>query len=158
MTEAKSMIRARTIQRSDYEAWLQLWEGYNAFYGRSGETALPRTVTDVTWERFFNPLEPVHAHVAEMGPTVVGIAHFLYHRSTTRIETLCYLQDLFTSPSIRGRGVARTLIESVQREAFAAGVRRVYWQTHYGNNVARSLYDKVAHHQGFIVYALDALP
>ena len=152
------MIQTRTIQRSDYEAWLQLWESYNAFYGRSGETALPQTVTEVTWERFFNPLEPVHAHVAEDGQTVVGIAHFLYHRSTTRIESLCYLQDLFTSPSIRRRGVARALIESVQREALAAGVRRIYWQTHYGNNVARSLYDKVAQHHGFIVYALDALP
>jgi GNAT superfamily N-acetyltransferase len=158
MIETKSMIQTRTIQRSDYEAWLQLWEGYNAFYGRSGETALPQTVTDITWERFFNPLEPVHAHVAEDGQTVVGIAHFLYHRSTTRIESLCYLQDLFTSPSIRRRGVARALIESVQREALAAGVRRIYWQTHYGNNVARGLYDKVAQHHGFIVYALDALP
>ncbi|MCW5231615.1 GNAT family N-acetyltransferase [Verminephrobacter eiseniae] len=67
-------------------------------------------------------------------------------------------KDLFSCPSIRRRGVARALIESVQREALAAGVRRLYWQTHYGNNVARGLYDKVAQHHGFIVYALDALP
>jgi ribosomal protein S18 acetylase RimI-like enzyme len=84
---------------------------------------------------------------------VVGIAHYLYHRSTTRIESVCYLQDLFTSPATRRSGVARALIESVRQDSTAAGVRRLYWQTHQDNTAARSLYDQMAHHHGFIVYA-----
>ena len=149
------MIHTRPLRRDDYLAWLLLWNGYNAFYGRSGDTALPESVTAVTWERFFNPLEPVHAQVAVDAGEVVGIAHYLYHRSTSRIESVCYLQDLFTRPVSRRHGVARALIETVRQESLAAGARRLYWQTHLSNCSARSLYDQVARHHGFIVYALD---
>jgi hypothetical protein len=31
----------------------------------------------------------------------------------------------------------------------------VYWQTHHTNSAGRVLYDKVAKHLGFIVYAHD---
>ena len=151
-----SLITIRPVQQDDYDAWLPLWIGYNAFYGRSGDTMLPERVTAVTWERFFNPLEPVFAHVAEMDGELVGLVHFLYHRSTNRIEPVCYLQDLFTTPATRKLGVASALIDSVQRAALTAGARRVYWQTQDNNSTARSLYDKVAKHHGFIVYALDS--
>lgn len=150
-------MKVRPLRPEDYDAWLPLWAGYNAFYGRSGATALPDSVTATTWDRFFNPLETVHAHVAELGREVVGIVHFLYHRSTTRIEPVCYLQDLYTEPSVRRRGVARALIGSVQEATLAAGAHRVYWQTHVENNQARKLYDQMARHHGFIVYALDLL-
>ena len=86
---------------------------------------------------------------------VVGLAHYLYHRSTTRAEGTCYLQDLFTSPEARGQGVARALIERVCEEARLAGIKRVYWQTHVSNAAGRLLYDKVAKHAGFIVYSRD---
>ena len=65
------------------------------------------------------------------------------------------MQDLFTAPECRGRGVARALIESVYTLAREEGVTRVYWQTHESNAAGRLLYDKVARHMGFIVYAHD---
>lgn len=151
----QTYLNVRPLKPEDFDAWLPLWSGYNAFYGRSGSTALPEIVTATTWDRFFNPLEPVHALVAEMGEALVGIVHFHYHRSTTRIEPVCYLQDLYTEPSARRQGVARALIEAVQCSALAAGSRRVYWQTHVENRQARKLYDQMAQHHGFIVYALD---
>ena len=83
---------------------------------------------------------------------MVGLAHYLFHRSTTRIEPVCYLQDLFTDPALRGRGVGRALIETVYRQAQVAGARRVYWQTQVTNQAGRALYDRVAKHLGFIVY------
>ena len=86
-------------------------------------------ITEVTWERFFSREEPVHAHVAMHDGCLVGIAHFLFHRSTTRLTDVCYLQDLFTAEEARGRGVGRRLIESVFDVACAAGSSRVYWQT-----------------------------
>ncbi len=49
-------------------------------------------------------------------------------------------------------GVGRALIEAVFRQASLAGSPRVYWQTHESNRTARMLYDKVAEHQGFIIY------
>lgn len=33
-------LTIRPIARHDYEQWLPLWDGYNAFYERSGPTAL----------------------------------------------------------------------------------------------------------------------
>ncbi len=87
---------------------------------------------------------------------MLGIAHYLFHRSTTRIEPVCYLQDLFTAPEARGRGVGRALIEGVYVQASSAGAKRVYWQTRESNAAARLLYDKVASHLGFIVYSHDA--
>jgi GNAT superfamily N-acetyltransferase len=145
-------IEVRTVRRDDFEAWRQLWDGYNAFYGRSGTTALPAEVTQTTWERFFDVSEPMHALVAGRSGALLGLAHFLYHRSTIQLQPTCYLQDLFTAEAARGHGIGRALIHAVYERARSAGSTRVYWQTHESNAVAMRLYDKVAEKSGFIVY------
>ncbi|HVS77149.1 MAG TPA: GNAT family N-acetyltransferase [Steroidobacteraceae bacterium] len=149
----RDRFEIRPIRRGDHEEWRPLWDGYNAFYGRSGATSLAEEITQVTWERFFDPAEPVHALVAEEEGVVVGLAHYLYHRSTTRLRDVCYLQDLFTAPALRGLGIGRRLIQAVYDAARAAGCSRVYWQTQVTNQPGRALYDKVAEHRGFIVYS-----
>jgi len=145
-------VIVRPIARSDYVRWLPLWDGYNAFYGRCGETALAGEITAMTWARFFDAYEPVHALVAESGGQLVGLAHYLFHRSTTAIAPVCYLQDLFTDAAARGQGIGGTLISEVYERARQAGTSRVYWQTHETNHTAQALYDKVAERSGFIVY------
>jgi GNAT superfamily N-acetyltransferase len=142
----------RPVQQTDFPAWKILWDGYNAFYGRSGLTALPDEITQMTWSRFFDAYEPVHALVAQRGGELLGLTHFLFHRSTTLIGPTCYLQDLFTAEAARGKGVGRALIEAVYDRAKAAGSQRVYWQTHETNAVAMKLYDKVAERSGFVIY------
>ena len=82
-------------------------------------------------------------------------SHYLYRLSTTRLELACYLQDLFTRESERGRGIGRLLIEGVYQMARAAGVKRVYWHTHETNAAGRLLYDKMAKNAGFIVYGQE---
>lgn len=150
---AASSITVRSIAPQDFDAWLPLWLGYNKFYGRSGPTALADDITAMTWSRFFDAYEPVHALVAESGGQLVGLTHYLYHRSTTRIAPVCYLQDLFTAEAVRGQGVGKALIEAVYEKAQAAGSTRVYWQTHKTNATAMRLYDQVAENSGFVVYA-----
>ena len=145
-------VVVREVRREDYERWVPLWVGYNAFYGRHGETALPEAVTAMTWARFFDAYEPVHALVAELDGELLGLTHYLFHRSTTMIEPVCYLQDLFTAETARGKGVGRALIEEVYRRAREAGATRLYWLTHETNATAMQLYDKVAEKSGFIVY------
>jgi len=145
-------LTIRPIARQDYDQWLPLWDGYNAFYGRSGPTALNPEITRMTWARFFDAYEPVHALVAESERGLVGLTHYLFHRSTTAIEPSCYLQDLFTAEAARGQGVASALIYGVYERAKLAGSPRVYWQTHETNLTAQRLYDKVAERSGFIVY------
>jgi GNAT superfamily N-acetyltransferase len=149
-------LLVRPIAPSDRAAWEPLWAGYNAFYDRVGPTALAPAITQALWERLFDPAEPVHALVAERDGELLGLVHYLFHRSTSRIEPVCYLQDLFTSPAARGRGVGRALIEGVYARAGDGGAQRVYWQTRASNTAGRLLYDKVAQHHGFIVYSHDA--
>jgi len=148
-------ILTRPVERSDYEAWRPLWDGYNAFYGRVGETALPEETTSTTWKRFFTAAEPVRALVAEYQGRVVGLAHYIFHRSTTRLHEVCYIQDLFTAERFRGKGVGRQLILAVYDAARREGCSRVYWQTQASNAKGRALYDNVAEHKGFIVYSHD---
>jgi GNAT superfamily N-acetyltransferase len=155
MTALHEPLTIRPIAAADLAAWRLLWDGYNAFYGRSGPTALPEEITQRTWQRFLDAREPVHALVAESGGRLLGLAHYLFHRSTTRLHDVCYLQDLFTAPAARGQGVGRRLIEAVCEAARGAGSSRVYWQTHVSNEAGRALYDKLATHHGFIVYARD---
>jgi GNAT superfamily N-acetyltransferase len=141
-------LTVRPVAPTDLARWGELWEGYNAFYERT----VPAEVTRTTWLRFFDTSEPVHALVAERDGGLVGLVHYLFHRSTSLIGPTCYLQDLFTAETARGQGVGRTLIESVYERARSAGSLRVYWQTHETNVTAMALYDKVAERSGFLVY------
>lgn len=145
-------ISIRTLMRTDFDEWLPLWDGYNAFYGRSGPTALPRDITHMTWSRFFDAYEPMHALVAESEGRLLGLTHYLFHRSTIAIEPNCYLQDLFTNEQARGKGVGTALINEVYARAKLAGSKRVYWQTHETNETAIRLYNQVAERSGFLVY------
>ena len=145
-------VSIRFVTRKDYAEWLPLWEGYNRFYGRFDGTALPEEITRTTWSRFFDAYEPVWAMVAEADGRLVGLVHYMFHRSTITIEPTCYLQDLFTAEAARGKGVGRALIEAVYAQARLAGVVNVYWRAHASNATARRLYDTIAEDSGFVVY------
>lgn len=138
----------RSAASADFEQWLPLWEGYNSFYKRT----VPAEVTRITWARFFDAHEPMHAVVAERDGRLIGLVHYLFHRNTAMLAPVCYLQDLFTAAETRGQGVGRALIEAVYERAQAAGSPRVYWMTQESNATARRLYDQVAERSEFIQY------
>ena len=125
----------RPLEPGDREQWQLLWDGYNHFYERT----VPDAVTDATWGRFFEPGELVFAAVATVDGKLAGMVHYLYHRSTSAIEDVCYLQDLFTAREERGKGVGRALIHHVYREAQVASLHRVYWLTSRGEPGAQAL-------------------
>lgn len=150
MTEA---FVVRSVHEKDFAQWKVLWDGYNAFYGRKDATALPLAITQLTWSRFFHAAEPVHALVAMDGERMLGLVHYIFHRSTIYENPTCYLQDLFTIEAARRTGVGRALIEAVYEKARAAGTVRVYWNTHETNASAMRLYDQVAARSGFLQYA-----
>ena len=155
MTRKRAAITVRAVTPQDYDAWRPMWDEYNAFYERTGPTALPEEVNETTWRRFFDASEPVFCIVAEREGKVVGFCHYIFHRSTSRLERVCYLQDLFTAPDYRGHGIGRALIMKVYEIAQEEGSKRVYWLTHTTNTPGRTLYDKVAKNFGFIQYAKD---
>jgi len=137
----------RPLAAGDHGAWLPLWQGYQRFY----RTEIAPEVTARTWERLLDPGEPMHALGAEHGGRLIGIAHYLFHRSSWTVGDYCYLQDLFVDEAARGLGAGRALIEAVSAAAKEAGASRVYWLT-AEDNPARALYDQVARYSGFIQY------
>lgn len=141
-------IDIRPLRPPDRAAWEPLWAGYLAFY----EASVPPEATDLTWRRFHDPAEPMHALGAFVDGRLAGIVHYLFHRSTWTVGPYCYLQDLFTEERLRGMGVGRALIEAVYARACEAGASRVYWLTHETNETARLLYDRIADRPGFIQY------
>jgi len=140
------LFNIRPVQPTDRSQWEPLWYAYQPSGKCSDE------ITEVTWQRFFNELEPVHALVAEEAGELIGFAHYLFHRSTAQLHPICYLQDLFTVKAARRRGVGQALIDGVCAHAKAASASRVYWQTGAGNTVARALYDKIATLTSFVQY------
>jgi GNAT superfamily N-acetyltransferase len=148
MAERLSSPVIRALGDSDRERWSELWRGYQVFY----KTELPQEIFDLSWTRLNDPDEPMFALGSFVEGHLVGIVHFLYHRSFWTKGPYCYLQDLFTDPAFRGRGIARGLIERVYEVASADGASRVYWLTHETNEVAMKLYENVAERSGFIQY------
>jgi len=141
-------IEIRRVTASERAAWEPLWRGYLDFY----KTTVPKQVYDTTWARLQDPAEAMHLLGAYVDGRLLGIVHFLYHRSCWTIGDYCYLQDLFVAESARKLGLGRALIEAVYQRAHSDGASRVYWLTHESNATARTLYDKLATWPGFIVY------
>ena len=141
------MIEIGPLRPDDRAAWEVLARGYKTFY-REQE---PDEAYEQTWRRLAAGTE-IHGLGARLDGRLVGIAHYLFHPAPWSGEA-CYLQDLFTDEAVRGRGVARALIEGVAAAARQRGADRFYWHTQESNTRARVLYDKVARFTGFIRYA-----
>jgi GNAT superfamily N-acetyltransferase len=142
------MIAIGPLEPADRARWQELFEGYNTFYERT----LPAETYDEKWEAFQEG-KSIHALCARDGDEVVGITHFFKHPSTSGPD-VCYLQDLFTAPEARGRGVGRALIEAVTEWARQRDCCRVYWHTSEWNETARKLYDQVAEKTPFVHYRI----
>ncbi|EJC73426.1 acetyltransferase [Rhizobium leguminosarum bv. trifolii WSM2012] len=145
------MATVRPLQPSDRATWEPLWAAYQRFY----EVVIPAETTDLTWARFHNADEPMHALGAfDEGGRLVGIVHAIFHRSCWLPQWTCYLQDLYVENSQRGLGTGAALIEAVAGLARQTGAGRLYWMTHENNATARRLYDKIAERSGFIQYRM----
>lgn len=126
--------------------WEALARGYKTFY----KTEATPAEYETSWQRLLQR-DGVHGLGAKLEGRLVGIAHYLFHTGVWAPRA-CYLQDLFVEPEVRGRGVARALIDAVAAAARETGSQRCYWLTHENNTTARMLYDKVARFNGFIRY------
>ena len=141
-------MHIRKLLKTDYEQWLTLWQGYQQFY----QVSLCLDLSQLTFDRLTHPDEQMGCFVIEIDQQLVGLVHYVFHRSTWTKGNYCYLQDLFVTTAKRGQGYGKTLIEAVYAEAHEQQCSRVYWLTQENNHQARSLYDQVAINTGFIQY------
>ena len=143
----------RFIDKSEHDQWDRLWQGYLVFY----KSTLPSEVTDLLWQRICDPENEIQCRVAVSATgELVGLVHFFPHAHTWYAKQVCYLNDLFVLPEIRGAGLGQRLIEAVVEEGRKQGWAEVYWLTQTENQVARGLYDKVTGgSDGFVNYVID---
>ncbi|MFA8442899.1 N-acetyltransferase family protein [Yoonia sp.] len=143
----------RPLRASDETAWRGLWTDYLTFY----KSTVPEAVYTSTFARLLGDDDrDFQGLVAEQDGVVVGLVHYLFHRHCWRIENVCYLQDLYADPSVRGTGIGRKLIEAVYAAADTAGAPAVYWLTQDDNQTGRQLYDRVGQLSNFIKYQRPA--
>ena len=144
------MTHTRPLQKSDWDDWKRLWTDYLAFY----ETELSEDIYTSSFNRMLGD-DPADFNgiVAEKDGQIIGLAHYVFHRHGWKIENVCYLQDLYVDPSLRGTGAGRALIEAVYDAADKNGVKSVYWMTQEFNHTARQLYDRIAKKTPFVQYA-----
>ncbi len=142
-------VSIREIKEQDKPRWLELWFGYCTFY----EAKVHREVTEETWRRVLNSdRDDMFSLVAELDGEVVGFVNCVVHANTWSTKPVCYLEDLFVDPAVRGQGAGRALIEGVFAKAKADDLLRVYWRTHDDNATAQALYDKIADKTKWVTY------
>ena len=132
-------ITIRPITVSDKARWLELFKEYIIFY----KSKLPDEQYELAWQRINSDFN-INALLAELDGQVVGFTHYIFRPSTWEVEDFCYLEDLYTDPKVRGKGVGRALIKAVEDIAIAKGSKQLYWTTAPDNELARALYDKIA--------------
>ncbi|MEL7179013.1 MAG: GNAT family N-acetyltransferase [Pseudomonadota bacterium] len=152
MTTAPT-VTIRPLAPQDEADWRRLWTAYLEFY----KSSVPEAVYASTFARLLgDDPQDFHGLVAEVDGAVVGLVHYVFHRHCWRIENVCYLQDLYADPSVRGMGIGRKLIAAVYAAADTAGAPSVYWMTQEDNQTARQLYDRVGQATNFIKYLRPA--
>ena len=146
-----SSIKITRLSKTDYELWLILWQNYLTFY----ETSLPSSTTEMTWRNLLDDDVSVYGFGAWREDILVGITHVVLHPNTWNTTECCYLEDLYVSEVVRGRGVGRALIEQVYEFANNKNCNRVYWTTQEDNATARNLYDSIATKTDMVQYRKD---
>lgn len=143
------MLEIRPLTAADEAEWRRLWAAYLAFY----ETEKPEEIYQATWARLLSPDHPnQNGLLALKDGQPIGLVHYIFHPSNWTLTDVCYLQDLYAAPTVRGTGVGRALIEAVYAKADEKGSASVYWLTQEFNATARQLYDRVAKVTPFIRY------
>jgi GNAT superfamily N-acetyltransferase len=143
------MLEIRHLTAADEAEWRRLWAAYLAFY----ETEKPEEIYQATWARLLSADHPnQNGLLALKDGQPIGLVHYIFHPSNWTLTDVCYLQDLYADPAVRGTGVDRALIEAVYAKADEAGAASVYWLTQEFNATARQLYDRVAKVTPFIRY------
>ncbi|MBV0911598.1 GNAT family N-acetyltransferase [Anianabacter salinae] len=142
-------VTIRPVNAGDEAEWRRLWTAYLAFY----ETTVPEEVYAASFARLLSDdAHDFHGLIAEVDGRPAGLVHYLFHRHMWRTEKVCYLQDLYADPDVRGQGIGRKLIEAVYDAADTMECPRVYWLTQDFNATARRLYDRIGQVTPFIKY------
>ena len=81
--------------------------------------------------------------IAELDGEPAGFALFFHNYSTFLARPGLYLEDLFVTPELRGRGIGRRLLAFLARTAVERGCGRFEWSVLDWNTPAIRFYEKL---------------
>lgn len=151
----------RPVIDSDYEQWRELYHSYREFYKQERSEAVVNTV----WSWIRDPNHVSEALVAVTSSDDIqgnkkvilgGLAHHRRWPNPLRGRTCLYLDDLFTLPESRGKGIATLLINTLSEMAKKEGLGVLRWTTDSDNTTARRLYDSLGTATSKVTY--DMVP
>jgi GNAT superfamily N-acetyltransferase len=87
---------------------------------------------------------------------LVGYACLYWHFTSTAARETVLMNDLFTDPEERGRGIGRALIEASAEIARERGAAHLEWATAPDNHTAQRLYDSMTSERSeWVSYELE---
>jgi GNAT superfamily N-acetyltransferase len=129
----------RPLRHEELEEALPLIAGYQRFYESEPNEERNRRF----FSRFIAPNHEGLLLGAWLDGRLVGFATLYWTHSSTRAADIALLNDLFVIEDVRGRGVARALIQASADASRAAGKEAMEWYTATDNARAQRAYDAV---------------
>jgi len=148
MATMSNDVVVRPIEQGDHEAWQRLFHAYREFYEYDEE----QDVVDLVWGWINDESHETNALVALVDDQVVGFAHHREFARPSSGKRGLYLDDLFTEPGVRGKGIGRALITRLGEMARERGFNKVRWITAEDNHTAQRLYDDLAEKTTWLTY------
>lgn len=144
-------VVVRPVEAADADAWSELYAGYRTFYRQEpDDAAVARAWAWVAGRE--HGLSGLVAVDASDPSHLLGLANVRRFARPSSGSLGLYLDDLFTAPAARRRGVGTALLAAVARVAADEGASVVRWITAQDNATARSLYDTVAAATPWVTY------
>jgi GNAT superfamily N-acetyltransferase len=129
-----------TVTEATFELVLPLIAAYQRFYEAPPDEARNRA----HFGRFLHNHSGGVQFIARADDgRPLGFATLYFPFSSLSAGAYCLLNDLYTVPEARGRGVGRALIGHCARYAGELGFTRISWQTAQTNATAQRLYDSL---------------
>ncbi len=130
-------LTTRRATHADLDAIAPLYDAYRQFYEKPADLPLARRFLD---ERFRND-ESVIFVAQDAAGKVVGFTQLYPLFCSVAAGRIYVLYDLFVTPSARGTGAGRALMEAAEDFARQSGAVRLMLQTAVTNVIGQSLYE-----------------
>lgn len=140
MSDAARAVVIRQAAEADVPRILELITEL-AVYERAADQV--SATEDGLRAALFAPAPAVFAHVAEAAGEVVGFALWFLNFSTWLGQHGIYLEDLYVTPAMRGRGVGKALLAELAAICVRRGYGRLEWWVLDWNEPAIGFYRSI---------------
>ena len=132
---------ADIIKPDDREQWQTLWLEYLG----ENRAKLPEGQTDWVWAQITNPDGAIQAVAArDDDGNLAGCALYSFYHRTWHSNPVCYVDDIFVRADKQRQGVAKVILDQLQRMREEKGWHHVCWFVEPDNRKSMGMSDKYA--------------